>query len=388
MNILFVELHNNNPFNVTCGSIQRSNLLIQACAQIAHVDVVVFNNNVVVHNIKNCDVIYCNECNKDKRNKALDIWRKIYCLFGSGELYFEMKNKKIEQVLDNIISKGGYDRIMIRYIPDAVRCGLVKYADKLIVDVDDSPVSIHRNRVRHSKTVIHKWYNSIIYSHSTKNLTLLLGKLKHSFFSNKDEIIGYKSSYLPNVPFYDEPYVDFCDFQNCNNNVLFVGYLTFGANINGLNRFFSCIYPLIIQKIPDVVVTIVGKCNLSQLGEWKHYRNVVIKGFVEDLNVECANARVVVAPIYEGAGTNIKILEAMQMLRPCVTTLEGSRGFTDVFMPNIDYVVSMTDQEFADNVICLLQDKEKNHMIARNADSKLKANFSKQAFFEKLKRNI
>ena len=192
MNILFVELHNNNPFNVTCGSIQRSNLLIQACAQIAHVDVVVFNNNVVVHNIKNCDVIYCNECNKDKRSKALDIWRKIYCLFGSGELYFEMKNKEIEQVLDNIISKGGYDRIVIRYIPDAVRCGLVKYADKLIVDVDDSPVSIHRNRVKHSKTIIHKWYNSIIYRHSTKNLTLLLGKLKHSFFSNKDEIIGYK----------------------------------------------------------------------------------------------------------------------------------------------------------------------------------------------------
>ena len=213
-------------------------------------------------------------------------------------------------------------------------------------------------------------------------------KLKHSFFSNKDEIIGYKSSYLPNVPFYDERHADFCDFENSNNKILFVGYLTFGANINGLNRFFNCVYPLIIKKIPNVVVTIVGKCNLSQLGEWKHYRNVVIKGFVEDLSAEYANARVVVAPIYEGAGTNIKILEAMQMLRPCVTTFEGSRGFTDVFTSNVDYLVSMTDQEFAENVVSLLQNKEKNHMIAQNADLKLKANFSKQAFFEKLKRNI
>ena len=103
MNILFIELHNNNPFSVTCGSIQRSNLLIQACAQIAHVDVVVFNNDDVNLNIKNCDVIYCNDCNKDRRSKLLEFWRKIYCLFGSGELYFEMKNKEIEQALDNII---------------------------------------------------------------------------------------------------------------------------------------------------------------------------------------------------------------------------------------------------------------------------------------------
>ena len=388
MNILFIELHNNNPFSVTCGSIRRSNLLIQACAQIAHVDVVVFNNDDVNLNIKNCDVIYCNDCNKDRRSKLLEFWRKIYCLFGSGELYFEMKNKEIEQALDNIILKGRYDRIVIRYIPDAVRCGLVKYSDRLVVDVDDSPVSIRRNRVKHSKTIIHKWYNHIIYHHSTKNLALLLEKLKHSFFSNKDEIIGYKSSYLPNVPFYDERHADFCDFENSNNKILFVGYLTFGANINGLNRFFNCVYPLIIKKIPNVVVTIVGKCNLSQLGEWKHYRNVVIKGFVEDLSAEYANARVVVAPIYEGAGTNIKILEAMQMLRPCVTTFEGSRGFTDVFTSNVDYLVSMTDQEFAENVVSLLQNKEKNHMIAQNADLKLKANFSKQAFFEKLKRNI
>ena len=84
MNILFIELHNNNPFSVTCGSIQRSNLLIQACAQIAHVDVVVFNNDDVNLNIKNCDVIYCNDCNKDRRSKLLEFWRKIYCLFGSG----------------------------------------------------------------------------------------------------------------------------------------------------------------------------------------------------------------------------------------------------------------------------------------------------------------
>jgi glycosyltransferase, group 1 family len=387
MKILFVELHNSNPFNVTCGSIQRSNLLIQACAQISQVDVAVFDNNAI-SNIKNCNVVYCNKISRDKRNKIREVWRKIYCLFGFGELFFEVKNKKIEQALDNIISKGKYDRIIIRYIPDAVKCGLIKYADRLIVDVDDSPVSIRRNRIKNSRTVMHKWYNCIVYRHSKKNLTLLLSKLRHSFFSNKDEIIGQNSSYLPNIPFYNKKNVDFCTFNDSNCNVLFVGYLTFGANINGLNRFFDYVYPLVVQKIPNVTVTIVGKCNFDQLGKWRYFRNVIVKGFVEDLDKEYADARVVIAPIYEGAGTNIKILEAMQMHRPCVTTLEGARGFTDVFTPNVDYLVSVNDNEFADNVISLLQEPKKNQTIARNADLKLKENFSQQAFFEILKRNI
>lgn len=387
MKILFVELHNRNPFNVTCGSIQRSNLLIQACAQISQVDVAVFDNNAI-SNIKNCNVVYCGKIGKDKQNKIREVWRKIYCLFGSGELFFEVKNKKIEQTLDNIISKGKYDRIIIRYIPDAVKCGLIKYADRLIVDVDDSPVSIRRNRIKNSRTVMHKWYNHVVYCHSKKNLTLLLSKLRHSFFSNKDEIIGQNSSYLPNIPFYNKKNVDFCTFNDNNCNILFVGYLTFGANINGLNRFFDYVYPLVVQKIPNVTVTIVGKCNFDQLGKWRYFRNVIVKGFVEDLDKEYADARVVIAPIYEGAGTNIKILEAMQMHRPCVTTLEGARGFTDVFTPNVDYLVSVNDNEFADNVISLLQEPKKNQTIARNADLKLKENFSQQAFFEILKRNI
>lgn len=183
MNILFVEIHNNNPFDIKWGSIQRSNLLIQACAQCGHVDVILFNNDEkLVSNIKNCDIIQCNTINKTKQHKLIKIWRKIYCLFGNGPLFFESKNKDIEYTLDNIIKKNNYDKIVIRYVPDAVLCGLIKYTNRLILDVDDSPVSISRNRINRSKTIIHKWYNTIIHKRTKRNLSLLLNKVGHSFF--------------------------------------------------------------------------------------------------------------------------------------------------------------------------------------------------------------
>lgn len=385
MNILFVEIHSNNPFDIKWGSIQRSNLLIQACAQFGHVDVVLFNNDEKLEsNIKNCNIIQCNTIDKTKRYKLIEIWRKIYCLFGYGPLFFESKNKDIEYALDCIIRKNNYDRIVIRYVPDAVRCGLIKYTDKLILDVDDSPISISRNRINRSKTIIHKWYNTVIYKRTKKNLFLLLNKVGHSFFSNPDEIIGKKSSYLPNVPFYSiqtHP----CNFKKVGNNILFVGFISFGANLKGLNRFFNSIYQLIIEKVPDVKIIIVGKCNFKDLPNWKLYPNVQVKGFVENLAQEYENSRVVIAPIYEGAGTNIKVLEAMQMSRPCVTTPEGIRGFKDVFTPNKDYLVSTSDQEFADNVIDMLTKEKYNHFITQNAYQKLINNYSKQTFFNKFK---
>lgn len=385
MNILFVEIHSNNPFDIKWGSIQRSNLLIQACAQFGHVDVVLFNNDEKLEsNIKNCNIIQCNTIDKTKRYKLIEIWRKIYCLFGYGPLFFESKNKDIEYALDCIIRKNNYDRIVIRYVPDAVRCGLIKYTDKLILDVDDSPISISRNRINRSKTIIHKWYNTVIYKRTKKNLFLLLNKVGHSFFSNPDEIIGKKSSYLPNVPFYSiqtHP----CNFKKVGNNILFVGFISFGANLKGLNRFFNSIYQLIVEKVPDVKIIIVGKCNFKDLPNWKLYPNVQVKGFVENLAQEYENSRVVIAPIYEGAGTNIKVLEAMQMSRPCVTTPEGIRGFKDVFTPNKDYLVSTSDQEFADNVIDMLTKEKYNHFITQNAYQKLINNYSKQTFFNKFK---
>jgi glycosyltransferase involved in cell wall biosynthesis len=385
MNILFVEIHNNNPFDIKWGSIQRSNLLIQACAQCGHVDVILFNNDEkLVSNIKNCDIIQCNTINKTKQHKLIKIWRKIYCLFGNGPLFFESKNKDIEYTLDNIIKKNNYDKIVIRYVPDAVLCGLIKYTNRLILDVDDSPVSISRNRINRSKTIIHKWYNTIIHKRTKRNLSLLLNKVGHSFFSNPDEIIGNKSSYLPNVPFYQIKTTP-CNFQTTGNDILFVGFISFGANLKGLNRFFNNIYPLIIEKIPDVKIKVVGKCNFKNLPNWKLYPNVQVKGFVENLAQEYENSRVVIAPIYEGAGTNIKVLEAMQMSRPCVTTPEGIRGFKDIFTPNKDYLVSTSDQEFADNIIDMLTKEKYNHFITQNAHQKLINNYSKQTFFKKFK---
>ena len=53
---------------------------------------------------------------------------------------------------------------------------------------------------------------------------------------------------------------------------------------------------------------------------------VVIEGFVPDLADVYATAELVVAPIFSGSGTKVKVLEALSHGLPVVTTPEGIAG--------------------------------------------------------------
>ena len=70
-------------------------------------------------------------------------------------------------------------------------------------------------------------------------------------------------------------------------------------------------------------------------------------------------------PIYSGAGTNIKVLEALQMGRACVVSREGTRGFTSTLQSGRDYYIASNDQEFADSVIRLLLNDDLCKEIAK-----------------------
>lgn len=389
MNILFIELHNKNPFDVKWGSVQRSNLIIQGCSRISNLDVVVISDEFnISKSIENCNIISLNISENEVSNiKLYEYWNKYIRSIWKDEAFFSNTNKDLESKLDNIICKGNYDKIVIRYLPDAIKCGLIKYGERLVVDIDDSPISINRNKYNKTKYLPKKLLRFYVYKQSYKKVIRILKKIGIAYFSNIDELIGDNSYFLPNIPFY-ESNLNLCDYSVTKNRILFVGLITFKANIEGIDRFFRNIFPNIKKSFPDVEVHIVGKCNYDDLPDWKYFDNVYVKGFVEDIEREYKDCKLVIAPIYEGAGTNIKVLEAMQMMRPCVTTPNGIRGFRGIFKSGIDLLVSNTDKEFSDNVISLLNNEKLNHQISSQASISLSSNFSKPVFFKIIQDSI
>jgi len=120
-------------------------------------------------------------------------------------------------------------------------------------------------------------------------------------------------------------------------------------NITGLRWFINDVWPLVRQDIPLARLLIAGSvCSAFQAPQPE---GVEILGRLPDLASAYARASVVIAPILQGSGIKIKILEAASFGRACVTTSVGLEGL-EALQPALR--VADTPHSFADEVTALL----------------------------------
>lgn len=386
MNILFVSPSFNPLDGTGWGSTQRTNLLFEACTQLGHVDVISFVDGVISSR-EDCTVLYSDSVpiENQKEGRVMKFLRMLtplnpYAMFP--------KNKRCAERVKEFINKGNYDLIVCRYIPEAMMCGLLDYANLLVIDVDDNPCDVERTAARTSRT----WRNRMYHRYRVAIIEKVVDKIQRAcrftFYANPVQAKYKNSAYLPNIPFYeyDLPLVK---YVQTTPRLLFVGNMSYGPNAQGVDKFVENVFPLIRQQIPNVELHLVGGCNQqAYLDKWSEIKGVKYMGFVEDLKDEYREARIVVVPIYGGAGTNIKVLEAMQMRRPCVTTTYGVRGFCEYFSDGKELLIAEDDMTFAEKVVALMNDEKHNHDIATKAYYAMKAHFSRKAFNEIVKQSL
>ncbi|MEP7204520.1 MAG: glycosyltransferase family 4 protein [Ilumatobacteraceae bacterium] len=107
--------------------------------------------------------------------------------------------------------------------------------------------------------------------------------------------------------------------------LLFVGSLTTRPNEEACRLVVDSIMPLVWRQDPNVQLRLVGR-HSEAVARLHDPPQVVVTGFVEDLESELVRADVVVAPFISGGGTRIKILEAFRAGRPVVSTSIGIEG--------------------------------------------------------------
>jgi glycosyltransferase involved in cell wall biosynthesis len=107
--------------------------------------------------------------------------------------------------------------------------------------------------------------------------------------------------------------------------MLFFGAINYYPNADGALYFAAKILPLLRVRYPNVRFRIVGPVEPGPVMELKK-QGIEVLGFVDDVKAEIARAAVVVVPLRIGGGTRLKILEAMSMGRPVVSTKIGAEG--------------------------------------------------------------
>jgi glycosyltransferase involved in cell wall biosynthesis len=146
--------------------------------------------------------------------------------------------------------------------------------------------------------------------------------------------------------------------------LLFFGALDYWPNVDGLLFFLDAIWPRLAASHPAARVRIVGRRPPPALLARRGPR-VEIAGFVEDLRPSLASAAAVVVPLRLGGGTRLKILEAMAMARPVVSTVRGAEGIDAA--PGRELLLADDPEGFAAALRRLLDDPTLGARLGRAA---------------------
>lgn len=160
-------------------------------------------------------------------------------------------------------------------------------------------------------------------------------------------------------------------YDNKRFNILFIGTLTWQANIEGIRWFIEKVFPVIEKKYPNVNVDIIGKFNRASFNDIQS-QNIHFLGFVDDLEEYMKKATVFICPLFFGSGMKLKIIEAMYRGIPFVTTkigIENIKYFDEKHTYEYPYAGIVTDNpdEFAAGILTLYEDEGKWSALSKTA---------------------
>jgi sugar transferase (PEP-CTERM/EpsH1 system associated) len=156
--------------------------------------------------------------------------------------------------------------------------------------------------------------------------------------------------------------------------IVFTGAMDYWANEDAVAWFATDVLPLIQKTRPDASFWIVGGNPTASVKALSAKPGVHVTGKVVDVRPYIAGAAVCVAPMRIARGVQNKVLEAMAMGRPMVTTTQGLEGIAA--RPGQDLHVADDAAGQADAVLTLLSDPFQADSLGASGRRAMEAGYS------------
>ncbi|MDQ3047903.1 MAG: glycosyltransferase [Bacteroidota bacterium] len=330
---------------------------------------------------------YCVAISIMKFSKYTIFWNLFRAFFTGkplqvGYFYFGKAQKKVNEMIS-------------KHRPDHIYCQLIRTAE-YIKDFPGIPKTLdymdvfskgierrkltdpfymrpflameQRRLLRYEKKVFGQFNNKTIISEQDKNL------IPHPL---KNEIVVVRNGVDTD---YFKPLVRKKEYE-----VLFNGNMNYPPNIESVEYLVEKIMPYVWKKMPSARVLISGASPNSKVTDLASDR-VIVSGWVDDIRENFAKSNMLVAPMQISIGLQNKLLEAMAMQIPCVTSVLANNALGAKAGEQI--LVAETPEQYARHIIDLIENEGKARMIAANAYKFVTANFNWQSTTAILERLI
>jgi glycosyltransferase involved in cell wall biosynthesis len=161
------------------------------------------------------------------------------------------------------------------------------------------------------------------------------------------------------------------EIDDTNMSVFFIGSMNWQPNFEAAQRLVQKIFPEVRKRFPHVQLHIAG----SYMGN--HFPSdesagILNHGFAEDLHGFMRSSGILVLPIRSGSGVRIKLLEAMALGVPIVSSPIGALGITK----EDGICITHDDTEMIEQISQLLSDPNRREGIGRKAWNHVNRNLS------------
>ena len=145
-------------------------------------------------------------------------------------------------------------------------------------------------------------------------------------------------------------------------DLVFTGNMSYPPNVNAVDYLANEILPIVWKTLPETKLYIAGATPDPKVKKAASER-IIVSGWLDDIRDAYAQSRVFIAPMRIGTGLQNKLLEAMSMRLPAITSplANASLGAK----PNEEILVGSNAEEMAQHIITLLTDKEKAERLAQ-----------------------
>lgn len=135
--------------------------------------------------------------------------------------------------------------------------------------------------------------------------------------------------------------------------VIFVGNMEYLPNQEAASLIINQIAPKVLNRIKNVNFILIGRTPLKLKNNLK---NITFTGVVDNVAGHLTASDVAIAPLLQGSGTRLKILEYFSCGLPVISTSVGAEGL-DV-TNNTNILIEDDVDGFVNSLVNILEDKE------------------------------
>lgn len=310
-------------------------------------------------------------------NKFLIGWRLMLAFFSSKPFqvhyFFQLSAaRKVESLIT-------------KFKPDHIYCQLIRTSEyvknlhqyKKTIDYMDALSAGSKRRAAVSGFFV-KWF----FSEEAKRLknyeNLIFDYFDHhAIISEQDQQLIFhpdrkRIAIIPNG-------VDSSFFKPVSSakkyDLVFTGNMSYAPNVSCAQILVNEILPIIKQTRPDIKLLIAG-ANPAPAVMSLACDSVIISGWMEDIRVAYQESKIFAAPMFTGSGMQNKLLEAMCMGLPCVTSPLAAAAFGNAARNAL--CIAATPHDFVEAINKLLSDERLAGDYAVNGEKLVKSSYDWQ----------